>query len=44
MMMRKARVEERFTVERMVDDTAAVYSRVAGAPHAADIARRPVKE
>lgn len=31
-----ARVSERFTLERMVAATAAVYSRVAGIPHAAD--------
>ena len=30
---------ERFTVERMVAETAAVYERVAGTPHAADTAR-----
>jgi glycosyltransferase involved in cell wall biosynthesis len=34
-----ARVSERFTVERMVAGTAAVYARVAGRPHAADTAR-----
>ena len=34
-----ARVRERFTVERMVAETAAVYARVAGRPHAADTAR-----
>lgn len=33
-----ARVRERFTVERMVAETAAVYARVAGRPHAADTA------
>jgi glycosyltransferase involved in cell wall biosynthesis len=31
-----ARVRERFTVERMVSQTAAVYARVAGTPHEAD--------
>ena len=31
-----ARVSQRFTLERMVAGTAAVYSRVAGIPHAAD--------
>jgi len=31
-----ARVRERFTVERMVAETAAVYSRLAAAPHLAD--------
>jgi L-malate glycosyltransferase len=36
-----ARVSARFTVERMVAETAAVYARVAGTPHAADIARQP---
>ena len=33
-----ARVRERFTVERMVAETAAVYARVAGRPRAADTA------
>lgn len=33
-----ARVRERFTVERMVAETAAVYARVAGKGHAADTA------
>jgi L-malate glycosyltransferase len=33
-----ARVRERFTVERMVAGTAAVYERVAGTTHAADTA------
>jgi glycosyltransferase involved in cell wall biosynthesis len=33
-----ARVRERFTVERMVAETASVYARVAGRPHAADTA------
>jgi glycosyltransferase involved in cell wall biosynthesis len=36
-----ARVAERFTVERMVAETAAVYERVAGRPRQADIARPP---
>jgi glycosyltransferase involved in cell wall biosynthesis len=36
-----ARVRERFTVERMVAETAAVYARVAGTPHAADTAHQP---
>ncbi len=31
-----ARVRERFTVERMVDETAAVYARVGGMHHEAD--------
>jgi glycosyltransferase involved in cell wall biosynthesis len=30
-----ARVTERFTVERMVEQTASVYARVAGKGHAA---------
>jgi glycosyltransferase involved in cell wall biosynthesis len=33
-----ARVRDRFTVERMVAETAAVYARVAGKGHAADTA------
>ena len=33
-----ARVRARFTVERMVAETAAVYARVAGTPHAVDTA------
>ena len=32
-----ARVNERFTVERMVVETAAVYARVAGRGHEAGI-------
>jgi glycosyltransferase involved in cell wall biosynthesis len=36
-----ARVSERFTVERMVDETAAAYVRVAGKGHAADTANPP---
>jgi glycosyltransferase involved in cell wall biosynthesis len=36
-----ARVRERFTVERMVDETAAVYARVAGTPHVTDTAYPP---
>jgi len=39
-----ARVAERFTVERMVAETADVYARVAGKPHAADIARHPARD
>jgi glycosyltransferase involved in cell wall biosynthesis len=35
-----ARVQARFTVERMVAETASVYARVGGRPHAADIARQ----
>jgi glycosyltransferase involved in cell wall biosynthesis len=38
-----ARVSERFTVERMVEETAAVYARVAGTPHAVDTASPPVR-
>jgi glycosyltransferase involved in cell wall biosynthesis len=34
----RARVGARFTVERMIAETAAVYARVAGTPHAADTA------
>ncbi|MGE5246448.1 MAG: glycosyltransferase [Betaproteobacteria bacterium] len=34
----RARVARRFTVERMVDETAAVYARVAGTPHVTDTA------
>ena len=33
-----ARVSERFTVERMVAETAKVYAHVAGTLHAADTA------
>jgi glycosyltransferase involved in cell wall biosynthesis len=33
-----ARVQARFTVERMVAGTAAIYARLAGRPHAADTA------
>jgi glycosyltransferase involved in cell wall biosynthesis len=36
-----ARVQARFTVERMVAETAAVYARVAGTRHAADTAHPP---
>jgi glycosyltransferase involved in cell wall biosynthesis len=36
-----SRVRERFTVERMVAETAAVYARVAGTPHAEDTAHQP---
>ena len=35
------RVSDRFTVERMVEQTAEAYRRVAGTPHAADTARPP---
>ena len=37
-----ARVNERFTVERMVSETAGVYARVAGRPHAAGTESPPV--
>jgi L-malate glycosyltransferase len=40
----RTRVAEWFTVERMVAETAAVYERVAGRPHAADIARQPAHD
>jgi glycosyltransferase involved in cell wall biosynthesis len=39
-----ARVRERFTVERMVDETAAVYARVAGIRRAAGTANRPAAD
>jgi glycosyltransferase involved in cell wall biosynthesis len=39
-----ARVRERFTVERMVAETAEVYRAVAGTPHAADIASLPARD
>jgi L-malate glycosyltransferase len=38
-----ARVGARFTVERMVEQTAAVYARVAGTPHVMDTASPPVR-
>jgi glycosyltransferase involved in cell wall biosynthesis len=38
-----ARVQERFTVERMVEQTAAVYARVAGTHHATDTESPPVR-
>jgi L-malate glycosyltransferase len=37
----RARVEARFTVERMVAETAAVYERLAGKPHEEDTAHLP---
>jgi glycosyltransferase involved in cell wall biosynthesis len=40
----RAHVAERFTVERMVEGTAAVYESVAGRPHAADTAHQPVHD
>jgi glycosyltransferase involved in cell wall biosynthesis len=39
----RARVVERFTVERMIAETAAVYARVAGTPHVVDTASPPVR-
>ena len=36
-----ARVRERFTVERMVEQTSAVYARVAGKHHVEDTASPP---
>ena len=38
-----ARVKARFTVERMVEQTAAVYARVGGRHHAEDTAYPPVR-
>ena len=38
-----ARVRARFTVERMVEQTAAVYARVAGRPHVTDTASPPAR-
>jgi len=38
-----ARVTERFSVERMIAGTAAVYARVAGTPHAEDTAHQPAR-
>jgi L-malate glycosyltransferase len=38
------RVSARFTVERMVAETASVYARVAGTPHAADTARPAARD
>jgi len=38
-----ARVQERFTVERMVAETAVVYQRVAGTGHAVDTAHPPAR-
>ena len=39
-----ARVTARFTVERMVEETAAVYARVAGRRHATDIESQPASD
>lgn len=36
-----ARVRERFTAERMADETLAAYARVAGTPRASDTASQP---
>ena len=38
-----ARVNDRFTVERMVAATAAVYARVAGTPHVMDTENQPAR-
>ena len=38
-----ARVQARFTVERMVAETAAVYGRLAGRHHAEDTAHHPAR-
>jgi len=38
-----ARVNEKFTVERMVAGTAAVYARVAGTPHVVDTESQPAR-
>ena len=38
-----ARVNERFTVERMVAETASVYARVAGRPHVVDTGSPPAR-
>jgi glycosyltransferase involved in cell wall biosynthesis len=38
-----ARVNEKFTVERMIAGTAAVYARVAGRPHVVDTESQPVR-
>jgi glycosyltransferase involved in cell wall biosynthesis len=37
------RVNARFTVEKMIAGTAAVYARVAGTPHAEDTAHQPAR-
>jgi L-malate glycosyltransferase len=39
-----ARVSARFSVERMVEETAAVYARVAGRRHATDIESQPASD
>jgi len=38
-----ARVNEKFTVERMIAGTAAVYARVAGTPHVTDTESQPAR-
>jgi len=38
-----ARVNEKFTVERMIAGTAAVYANVAGTPHVMDTASQPAR-
>ena len=38
-----ARVNEKFSVERMIAGTAAVYARVAGTHHVEDIASPPAR-
>ena len=38
-----ARVNEKFTVERMIAGTAAVYARVAGTPHVVDTENPPAR-
>src|SRR5438093_3061994 len=38
-----ARVNDRFTVERMIAGTAAVYARVAGTPHVMDTENQPAR-
>ena len=38
-----ARVNEKFTVERMIAGTAAVYARVAGTPHVMDTENQPAR-
>jgi glycosyltransferase involved in cell wall biosynthesis len=38
-----ARVNEKFTVERMIAGTAAVYARVAGTPHVVDTESQPAR-
>jgi glycosyltransferase involved in cell wall biosynthesis len=38
-----ARVTEKFSVERMIAGTAAVYARVAGTPHVVDTENQPAR-